>query len=434
VSARSVVVVGAGAVGLGCALFLQADGWDVTLIDRAEPGQQTSYGNAGILAVQSVSPINGPDVVKTLPSLLTSSTSPLRLRWRDLWATAPWLVAFLRRCTPAAGDRSARAQAALVREAGTAWRILLQRTGGGERVGWRGWLKLAEGDREAASLAGERRRLDAAGQAYAWLDGDGVAALEPALAPRFTAGLWLTDTGHVDRPGDLLRHLAGRFTAEGGRLVTDDVRDLREDGDGVVVEGAAATYRGAHAVLATGPWSAALARRLGCRVPLVAERGYHLMLPQSEAPLARPIYSARRSFVLAPMGASLRLTAGAEIARLDTAPDERPIRALLAEVRRLLPRAATEVAASWLGRRPSTPDSLPVIGPAPAAPRVVLAYGHGHLGLTLGPLTGRLVADRLAQRPDGGELAACAPGRRGGRGGVANFAKKALAWPRGSDI
>jgi D-amino-acid dehydrogenase len=410
-SERSVVVVGAGAVGLGCAMFLVADGWDVTLIDRAEPGQQTSSGNAGILAVQSVSPLNGPDTLAKLPSLLTSPISPLRVRWRDLWATAPWLVAFLRHCTPAASERSARTQAALAREAGTAWRILLQRTGGGERVRWPGWLKLAENEAEVGGLAAERRRLDAAGHAYDWLDGDGVADLEPALAPRFTAGLWLTGNGQVDHPGELLRHIAGRFAAEGGRLVSDEVRDLREDGDGVVVEGAAGTRRADRAVLATGPWSAALARRLGCRVPLVAERGYHLMLPQAAARLGRPIYSARRSFVLAPMGTSLRLTGGAEIARLDSAPDERPIRALLEEVRRLLPGACTEVASSWMGRRPSTPDSLPVIGAAPATPRVVLAYGHGHLGLTLGPLTGRLVADRLAGRPDSVDLAGCGPGR-----------------------
>jgi D-amino-acid dehydrogenase len=380
-------------------VFLLADGWDVTLIDRAEPGQQTSFGNAGILAVQSVAALNSPATLKALPSLLAARSSPLRIRWRDLWATAPWLVAFARACTPAAAARSSRAQAALAREAGAAWQILLQRCGGAERVRWNGWLKLAEGPGEVAGLAAERRRLEEEGHRYSWLDGDGVADLEPGLGPRFAAGLWLEGTGQVDRPGALLRHIAARVAAEGGRVVTDEVRDLRETATGVEVVARGGTYRADRAVLATGPWSAALARRLGCRVPLVAERGYHLMLPQATMPLTRPIYSARHGFVLAPMGESLRLTAGAEIARLDTAADERPIRALLAGVRRLVPAAATEVASSWMGRRPSTPDSLPVIAPAPGAPRVMLAYGHGHLGLTLGPVTGRLVADRLAERP-----------------------------------
>jgi D-amino-acid dehydrogenase len=408
---RDVVVVGAGAVGLGCALFLQADGWDVTLIDRAEPGQQTSFGNAGIISVQSVTALNNPETLKQLPRLLVSRNSPLRLRRRDLWATAPWLLAFARASTPARSAASSRAQAALAREAGTAWRVLLQRCGGAERVRWPGWLKLAETPAEAAGLAGERRRLEEEGHRHTWLDGDAVAELEPALGPRFTAGLWLEDNGQVDRPGELLRHLAERFAAEGGRLVADEVRHLRETAAGVEVTGAACTYRAARAVLATGPWSAGLARRLGCRVPLVAERGYHLMLPQAAMPLERPIYSARDGFVLAPMGENLRLTAGVEIARLDTPVDERPIRRLLPEVRRLLPGASTAVASSWMGRRPSTPDGLPVIGPAPAAPRVVLAYGHGHLGLTLGPLTGRLVAERLAERPVSPASTAYAPGR-----------------------
>lgn len=410
-SRGSVVVVGAGAVGLGCALFLQADGWEVTLVDRGEPGQATSYGNAGILSVQSVTTLNSPETLKRLPSLLLAPTSPLRVRWRDLPATAPWLWAFARACAPARAARSDRAQAALAREAATAWRILLQRCGGAERVSWPGWLKLAEGPREVAELARERRRLEAEGHRHAWLDGDGVAALEPGLGPRFAAGLWLEDDGQIDRPGELLRGFADRFAAAGGRVVADEVRDLRASDRAVAAVGGAGTYRADRAVLAAGPWSGPLARRLGARVPLVAERGYHLTLPQPVPPLARPIFDARHGFVLAPMGDGLRLTWGAEIARRDAPADERPIRALVAEVRRLLPGAATTVAASWLGARPSTPDGLPVIAPAPRAPRVILAYGHGHLGLTLGPLTGRLVADRLARRPDSLPLEACAPTR-----------------------
>jgi D-amino-acid dehydrogenase len=398
-SERSVVVVGAGAVGLGCALFLQADGWDVTLVDRAEPGQQTSYGNAGILSVQSVAAINQPAVLRKLPQLLLSRRSPLRVRWRDLWATAPWLFALARACTQAQSDASGRAQAALAREAAIAWAILLQRCGGTERVSWPGWLKLAESEAEAAVLTGERRRLEEEGFAHAWLGGDGVAELEPALGPRFTAGLWLEGNGQVDRPGALLAHFAGRFTAEGGRLVRDEVRELAETSRGVGGGGERARYEAGHAVLAAGPWSAGLGRRLGCRVRLAAERGYHLMLPQGETLLARPIYSARHGFVAAPMGDAIRLTGGAEIARLASPPDERPIRALLPELRRLLPRARIRVASSWMGARPSMPDSLPVIARAPRAPRVVLAYGHGHLGLTLGPVTGRLVADLMAERP-----------------------------------
>ena len=395
-----VVVVGAGAVGLGSALFLMEEGFEVILVDRAEPGQQTSFGNAGILSVQSVAAMNSPDVLKRLPTLLFGAKSPLRVRWRDLPWTAPWLLAFARNCTAAASARSGRAQAALARASGDAWRVLLQRHGGNERVSWNGWLKLAETAAEAQGLAGERRRLLEEGHEVDWLDGDGVADLEPGLAPRFEAGLWLKGNGQVDRPGELLRHLAERFVAVGGRLIKAEVRDFREVAEGVEVVGSDAVLRADHAVLATGPWSTALVRRLGCPVPLVAERGYHLMLPQGEAvnPIGRALYSAGRGFVLAPMGDMLRLTFGAEIARLDTVPDERPIRRLLGEVRRWLPEARTEVATSWMGRRPSTPDSLPVIARAPLLERVVLAFGHGHLGLTMGPVTGRLVTDLVLGR------------------------------------
>jgi D-amino-acid dehydrogenase len=212
------------------------------------------------------------------------------------------------------------------------------------------------------------------------------------------AGLWATANAQVDRPGELLRVFAARFAAEGGQIVRDDVTDIEAEGGGVVVRGATGSYRGEQAVLATGPWSARLARRLGCRVPLIAERGYHLMLPQVRMPIERTLYSARGSFVLAPMGEALRLTGGAEIARLESPADERPLRRLLGEVRRLLPGADVDVETSWMGSRPSTPDSLPVIARAPGLTRVVVAYGHGHLGLTQGPITGRIVADLVGGR------------------------------------
>ncbi len=398
-SRQRVIVVGAGAVGIGVALFLQGEGLDVTLVDRAEPGQQTSFGNAGIISVQSVSSINSPDVFRKLPKLAFSPTSPLRIRWRDLPWTMPWLLAFLNNCREAPALRSSLGQVALSKASGEAWRVLLQRHGGNDRVTWPGWLKLAESKAEVASLQHERRRQEEEGLHAEWLDADQVAALEPALAPRFAAGLWLKGNGQVDRPGELLQHLVERFAVEGGRLVADEVRDLRSAASGVEVVTSRRSLRADHAVLATGPWSARLARKLGSRQRLVAERGYHLMLPQAEMPIGRPLYVADTGFVLAPMGDALRLTAGAEIARIDTPGDETRVRGCLAEVRRWLPAAATEVASSWVGARPSTPDGLPVIDRAPRLPRVVLAYGHGHLGLTMGPLTGRLVADLIRERP-----------------------------------
>lgn len=273
------IVVGGGAVGLGCALFLQADGFAVTLIDRAEPGQGTSFGNAGILSVQSVRPSNTPEILAKLPTLLAGERSPVRIRWPDLAATAPWLAAFARNCTAARSAASARGQAALCRAAGDAWRVLLQRCGGNERVRWCGWLKLAEDAAEARGLAVERDLVAAEGQPFAWLDGDDVAALEPALGPRFQACLWLQANGQVDRPGEVLREFAARFAADGGRIVRDEARDIAASAGGVVVRGAGRDYAGEQAVLAAGPWAADLARRLGSRVPLVAERGYHLMLP-----------------------------------------------------------------------------------------------------------------------------------------------------------
>ncbi len=410
-SSQSVVVVGAGAVGLCTALALLEDGHQVTLVDRAEPGSETSSGNAGIISVQSVTPINSPKVLKDLPQLLFASNSVLRLRWRDLPWTAPWLLAFARNCLPAASERSRRGQAALARASADAWRVLLQRHGGNERVTWPGWLKLAETDAEAASAAAERRVLEAFEHEVDWLDGDGVADLEPGLAPRFKAGLWLKGNGLVDRPGALLQHFAERFTAVGGVLRRDEVGDVRDVGDAVEVAGASGTLRADAAVLAAGPWSARLGRGLGCRLRLVAERGYHLMLPQTTMPIGRALIAVGRGFVLAPMGDSLRLTHGAEIARNDTAPDERRIRATLGELRRWLPDASVEVESSWMGRRPSTADSLPIIARAPASARVILAYGHGHLGLTMGPITGRLVADLVVGRPPALDLSAYAAAR-----------------------
>jgi glycine/D-amino acid oxidase-like deaminating enzyme len=164
-------------------------------------------------------------------------------------------------------------------------------------------------------------------------------------------------------------------------------------------------------VLTAGAWSRGLARQLGARVPLDTERGYHLMLPPVEPGLGRPTIHGERSFSLCPMEHGTRLTSQVEFAGLDAPPDYRRVRGLLGAAKRMLPGLEAEERSAWLGFRPSLPDSLPAIGPVPGRPGIYLGFGHGHLGLTQGPVTGRILADLIAGRDPGIDMTPYRPDR-----------------------
>ena len=411
---KHILVIGAGIVGLSTALFLQDDGHEVTLVDPAKPGSGTSSGNAGILSVSSVTPLITPETLKALPAMLANPLGPLRLRWRHLPTLLPWLARAALASRGATVERATIGIQALASRALRAHEVLIQRAGAGDLLRSGGWLKVALDQPSLDRLvAAEAPLLERFGISFEVLGRGELQELEPALSSEVAGGLWLTANREITHPQAYSDRLAALFLERGGEQRTSRARGLAiENGRVTGVLTTEGTIAGDALVVAAGAFSSQLAKEAGHVVPLETERGYHLMLPHTSPRLGRPIYFSDPGFLLAPMDPGIRLTSGVELASLEAPPDFRLPRRLLPLARRFVPGLEQKVLSEWQGFRPSLPDSLPVIGASRRHANVYLAFGHQHLGLTLGPITGRIIADLVAGRDPGLDMARYAPDRR----------------------
>ena len=394
-------VVGAGIVGICCALRLRAEGWETALIDPREPGTATSFGNAGMISNGSITPYSWPGLWLQVPAMLFDPLSPLILRWRHLPRALPWLLRFLAAGRPASYRRITADMAPLVARAKAEHDDLVARHGvEAELVRADGYIHAFRDRKRFAGMALQREMLAEHGVKAEVLEADRLRELEPALSREFQVGLLVSGGGFVTEPVALSRAYLGAFEALGGERVK-----ARATGFDATPAGPRAVLTDSgrvecdRVVLAAGAWSRPLARQLGARVPLEAKRGYHASVDPPDGPgLRRVVVVGDRDYTLCPMRDGLRVTAGVEFGGLSLPPDYRRLRAVLAHARTSLPGLDGAVRREWMGHRPALPDSKPVIGPSPRWPNVVFAFGHGHLGLTLSAVTARLAADLLAGR------------------------------------
>lgn len=405
------VVIGAGIVGLSCAHRLAEDGRSVTVIDAGEPGMGASFGNAGAIAIMEVAPLSAPGVMWQVPGWLLDPLGPLALRWGYLPTILPWLLRFLRVSNRRDYARISAAQAALMRTALADIRHLVAQTPQAEAIHTAGAITIYPDARSRERDAAAWAVRSAQGMRHEPLDGEALRRRLPGLAPQWTVAEFTPDWAHVDDPYELVRTLAATATERGVRIITSRVVSIEQHGDRV---DALATEDGPvdcdGVVVAAGAWSRSLAGQLGAKVPLDTERGYHLTLPDPGIELAEFILVADGGFVMLPMdGGRVRLAGTVEFGGFTAPPDWRRADRLLVKARRLFPALRGEGASRWMGFRPSLPDSLPVIGPAPGAKNAWLAFGHGHLGLTQSGVTGRLVADLVAGRDPGVDMAPYSP-------------------------
>lgn len=391
----SIAVIGAGAVGLAIALRLQRDGQEVVVIDRANPGEGASLGNSGIVAECEVIPLNRPATLKRLPRLLVDHNGPLQLRWSKLGTVAPWLMRFAWASRPAAADRSAKILARILPGAGQAWRELAASADAGALLEERGWLKVGTSPETIQGLrkhAEDQRRFGVPSQI---LSGDAIRELEPGLSKAVVGGVFYPGLVSIRSPLVLLQALARRFVADGGTYHQGFVNSINGSSDHVWIN-TDKRRRFDHIIIAAGIWSKPLAKQAGEDIPLQAERGYHLMLRDPPRPLTRPVSVASPGYTLAPMLDGLRLASGVEFAGLEEPPDTRRIERMALHAKALLNGLQPEPLSRWLGFRPSLPDSVPIVRSMRANSRVILAVGHGHLGITLAPWTADAVSKIVA--------------------------------------
>jgi D-amino-acid dehydrogenase len=412
VSELSVVVVGAGIVGASAALALQRDGHRVTLVDRDAPCAGASFGNAGAIVNASCAPTAMPGVAFDALRMIGRPLAPLSIRPAYLHRILPWLIRFIFESRRTKVVDNARNLHALTRRSIQGWRLLTRNTGLAELLHEGGWLTVYETERSFNNSSEERELMNANGVPYEILGAGDIQDLEPNLAPVFTYGIFNRDSLRISNPQRMVQGMVDLLIATGGYYQQFDVRSLEIHGPKILLNSATSSITADKVIIAAGAWSKPLALQAGNRLPLDTERGYHLMLPMENSRLlSRPIMNAESICALVPMDTGLRLTGQDELAGVDAAPDYRRIRRLLPVAKRMLPGIEGDEQSVWMGCRPSLPDSLPVIGFARRSANILYAFGHQHLGMTMGPATGLIVADMVAGRDSGIDLAPYRPDR-----------------------
>jgi D-amino-acid dehydrogenase len=405
-----VVVLGAGIVGVSAAHAARQRGLQVILVDRREPGNETSYGNAGILSSGSILPLNQPSLWSALPNYVTNRHAALR--WNPAWAmrNIDWLARFLANATPSRSRPRATALHGLIGASLKLHREWIVQAGAAQRIRETGWLKAWRSDAVAAAKR-EQAFLAEYGIASQLLDRQAISALEPNILPVYMVGLLHTQTASVDSPGAVVKAYAKMFAGLGGEIRQSEIRAIAPDGEGWRVALADGGISARHVVVALGPWSADLLAPLGYRVPLAFERGYHREFkPNPARSLLRPIHDAEGSFLMTPMEQGIRVTSGVELTARDAPSSFAQLDAVV-PVARSVVEFGEAVGEPWRGARPTLPDSLPMIGPAPRHSGLWLSFGHQHIGFTTGPATGAAIAAMIAGAPPPFDAAPFSPGR-----------------------
>lgn len=399
-STPHVTVVGAGIVGACCAASLLREGYRVSVIDRAEPGMATSFGNAGSISPSAVLPVAMPGMWRRIPGWLSDPLGPLTIRWSYLPFAAPWLLRFLSHARRDEVERVAAAMRALMATVFDDYARLLPDREFRSLIRRNGCLYVyqSKDELEAAGWTIELRRQ--LGAVLEEIGESEIRQLEPSLSPDFRHGLFAPDNGSTIDPRQLVKAIMHEFLGNGGEFTRAEVQDIEVGPDGPI---ALITSQGRRAidklVIAAGAWSALLASKLGMRIPLETQRGYHVTFSNPGVNVNRTVMWNARSVFVNPMEPGLRIAGTVELAGLNAGPNYRRADRLSDIAADMFPDLDRSRPSRWMGHRPCLPDSLPVIDRSPHHPNVVLAFGHQHVGMCLAAPTGRLVADIMVDRP-----------------------------------
>ncbi|MCC6889129.1 MAG: FAD-binding oxidoreductase [Hyphomicrobiales bacterium] len=390
------VVLGAGIVGVSIALHLVKRGLSVALVERGGPGEGTSFGNAGVIEGNTLFPHPFPDRMGAVLRVALRRATEAHYHFSFLPRIVPWLLAYRANSTVERRTRFARLMRPLFAAALSEHESLMQEAGATRLLSKQGWLKVYRTTAAFAATADERALADEFGLPCQALDRDQALGLEPALTRSFVNAVYWPNAASVTDPLALTRAYVGRFVALGGIVLTGDARSLHRNGGRWRVETDEGPLDAGEAVVALGPWANDLLKPLGIKLPMAVKRGYHLHFrPRDKVGLTRPVVDAEPGYCVAPMAQGLRITTGAEFADRDAPATPVQLDRLLPLARALFPIGEQVEAQPWMGSRPCFADSMPAIGRAPRQAGLWLACGHAHWGLTLGPVTGRLMTEMM---------------------------------------
>lgn len=396
-SSNSYAVVGAGLIGLCTALELLDRGCRVTLLEHNTPGNGASYGNAGFIASELIEPLATRENIRNAWSMLRDPHGALAVPAKNWHQSLPWMMRFALCARKESVEKGRNALASLLKLAVPAWQDLLDRQGLASHLRQTHYMRVWEKADGVSAARAEQEFYSAWGIAAQFADSERVAALEPALRDSVHHAILLPDSHRVGDPYQLSQALLKRFIERGGVLLQEKVLSLHPVESRVEVKTLNAVHRFRKAIVCAGAHSSALLKTLGINVPLMAERGYHLNLPQVHGLINGPICSADRNVFISPLDGGLRIVGFSELGGVQLPANPIRYQTLRHHLGSLLPQTQPHLneASEWMGMRPTLPDSLPVIDTHPNYAQIGFAFGHQHAGLTLAAITGKLISNRM---------------------------------------
>lgn len=403
---KKVTVIGAGILGMSTASYLRREGHEVTVVTTHPAGEYTSFGNAGMLNNAGCVPQAMPGVLWKVPGYLTDPLGPLVVRGSYFLKALPWLLRFLANANEKQAEHASIALYSLIRDTVPIYEELALYAGCPDLIRRTGFLVAYESEKSYAgdALAWKLRRDR--GVETEVLDAAGIRRLVPQLAPHYVRGVHVPDQGYVTNPERLVKALAAKFQQDGGRLLQRQVVDLEHDGQrvrGLVTDAGPLPVE--TLVIAAGVHSGELSAKLHERVPIEAERGYHVTYSDPGLQIPLPVHVSDAKVFVTPMEMGVRIAGQAEFSGIYAEPNYQRAEVLETHMKRMFPEARATDSTRWMGRRPSMPDSLPVIGPSIKQENVYYAFGHGHLGLCGGAPTAKIIADLIGGRQPAIDLA-----------------------------
>jgi D-amino-acid dehydrogenase len=398
---KDVVVLGAGIVGVSVAIHLQKRGRSVLLVDKRQPGEETSFGNAGLIQREGVYPYGFPHDFGALARYALNNTIDAHYHLAALPKLAPFLFRYWMHSRPEEHKAIARLYAPLIEHSVTEHMALAEEAGSTHLIRPTGWMKVFRSQKamDVQLRDAEQVRRDF-GVNFDALDSKSVADREPHLKVELQGGIHWTDPASIFDPHNLVLSYVELFERLGGSVAAGDAKTLEQTAEGWRLQTEKGPVDAGAVVVALGPWADVVTRKFGYKLPLAVKRGYHMHYkPEGNAVLNRPTLDFERGYFLAPMAKGIRLTTGAEFADRD-APKS-PVQLQRAEpiAKQLFPLGERVDPEPWMGMRPCTPDMMPIIGKAARHQNLWFSFGHAHHGMTLGPITGRLLAEMITGEP-----------------------------------
>jgi len=396
---KKVTVIGAGIVGIATACYLRRDGHEVTVVTADPVGEYCSFGNAGMLNNAGCVPQAVPGILAKVPGYLTDPLGPLTVRWSYLPRAMPWLLRFLASATRKRVARSADALSALIKPTVECYEDLTRYAGCTDLIRRSGYLVAYESERNYRNDAFAWQLRRERGVETALLDAAGIRALMPQLAPNYACAVHVLNQGFVTNPERLTKSLAAQFERDGGRIVRRKVLGIEvSEGSARALQTDTGSMPVDNLVVCAGVHSGEITALLGEPVPIEAERGYHVTYTDPALELPMPVHVSDVKVFVTPMEMGVRVAGQAEFAGIYAPPNYQRADVLETHMRRMFPQVHAADKTRWMGRRPSMPDSLPVLGHSLKNANVYYGFGHGHLGLCGGAPTGRILADLVGGR------------------------------------